>query len=106
MGTKVRIVAGEVTLEAELNDSRTAQAILEALPFEGEGNRWGDEVYFEIPPFGRPPLEMAPHLQSIQAVGKSLLITGAMKQAELHSLLALLSPRGLAIRLSILPEGT
>jgi hypothetical protein len=63
------------------------------------------EVYFEVPPFGRPPLEMAPHLQSIQAAGKSLLITGAMRRAELHSLLALLSPRGLAIRLSILPEG-
>jgi len=64
------------------------------------------EVYFEIPPFGRPPAEMAPYLQGIQAAGTSLLVTGAMREAELRGLLATLSPRGLAVRLSILAEGT
>jgi len=28
---------------------RTAEAILKALPFTSEVNRWGDEIYFEIP---------------------------------------------------------
>jgi hypothetical protein len=36
-------------MEAELNDSRTAQQIGEALPIEGRANTWGDEIYFEIP---------------------------------------------------------
>ncbi|MGC8874757.1 MAG: cyclophilin-like fold protein [Chloroflexia bacterium] len=46
---RILIFAGDVALEAELNESPTAQQILVALPFEGEGNRWGDEIYFEIP---------------------------------------------------------
>jgi hypothetical protein len=36
-------------MEAELNDSPTAQQIWEALPIEGTANTWGDEIYFEIP---------------------------------------------------------
>lgn len=50
---RVRIVAQDVTLEAELNDTPTARQILAALPFEGNANRWGDEIYFEIPVVAR-----------------------------------------------------
>ena len=46
---KIVIEAGSVTMEAELNDSPTAQRIWEALPIEGTANIWGDEIYFEIP---------------------------------------------------------
>ncbi len=46
---KITIIAGEVSLPAELNDSPTAQLIWEALPLEGRVNIWGDEIYFEIP---------------------------------------------------------
>jgi len=49
MGKKIRITAGEVQATAELNDTRTAQAIWEALPITGRVNLWGDEVYFSIP---------------------------------------------------------
>ena len=45
----IRITAGGVTAEAELNDSPTAQAIWEALPITARGNRWGEEIYFRIP---------------------------------------------------------
>ena len=45
----IRITVGRVCLMAELNASRTAEAILRALPIEGSGNRWGDEIYFGIP---------------------------------------------------------
>lgn len=31
-----------------LNDSRTAEAIWNALPLSGRANRWGDEIYFSI----------------------------------------------------------
>ena len=41
--------AGNVSLTAELNDSPTAQQIWQALPIEGKANRWGDEIYLEIP---------------------------------------------------------
>ncbi|HUW47040.1 MAG TPA: cyclophilin-like fold protein [Dehalococcoidia bacterium] len=49
MGKKIRIIAGKVEAEAELNDTKTAQAIWEALPIEGRINLWGDEIYFSIP---------------------------------------------------------
>ncbi|MFN2110328.1 MAG: cyclophilin-like fold protein [Anaerolineae bacterium] len=46
---KITIAAGEISLEAELNDSATAQQIWDALPMTGSANTWGDEIYFEIP---------------------------------------------------------
>ena len=46
---KIRISAGKVQAEATLNESPTATKIWEALPIEGRGNTWGDEIYFTIP---------------------------------------------------------
>jgi hypothetical protein len=46
---KITITAGKVSLAAELNDGPTAQQIWNALPIEGRANRWGDEIYFDIP---------------------------------------------------------
>jgi len=46
---KVRITAGEVSATAVLKDNATADAIYSALPIEGRGNTWGDEIYFGIP---------------------------------------------------------
>lgn len=49
MAQAIRISAGDVSLAAELNESDTAAAVLEALPIEAAGNRWGEEIYFSIP---------------------------------------------------------
>jgi len=49
MGNKIRITAGAIEATAELNNTRTAQAIWEALPVNGRVNLWGDEIYFSIP---------------------------------------------------------
>lgn len=49
MGKIVQITAGDTVVTAELNDTMTAQAIWDALPVQGEANRWGDEIYFSIP---------------------------------------------------------
>jgi len=49
MAKKIKIKAGQVEVTAELNETKTAQAIWEALPLKERGNRWGDEIYFSIP---------------------------------------------------------
>ncbi len=49
MAKKVRITAGNVSMEAELNESQTAQQIWDALPIRASGSTWGDEIYFSIP---------------------------------------------------------
>lgn len=46
---RIRITAEPVVMEAELNQSVTAQRIWNALPIEAPGNIWGDEIYFSIP---------------------------------------------------------
>lgn len=45
----IRIRAGTIEMEAELNDSPTARLVWQALPIEGRANRWGEEIYFSIP---------------------------------------------------------
>ena len=48
MPRAIRITAGAVTLDAELNDSKSAAAIAAALPIEAKAETWGDEIYFGI----------------------------------------------------------
>jgi hypothetical protein len=48
MERTIRITAGSVSATARLNDSKTAQAIWDALPIEAKGETWGDEIYFGI----------------------------------------------------------
>ena len=47
-GRAIRITAGQVSVEARLNDSTTAAAIWERLPLEARGETWGEEIYFDI----------------------------------------------------------
>jgi hypothetical protein len=49
MGKKIKITAGKIEAEAELNDTGIAKAIWETLPLQGHVNLWGDEIYFSIP---------------------------------------------------------
>jgi hypothetical protein len=49
MAEKVAITVGDVVLEAELSDTDTARAVLDALPLEVTFSTWGDEIYFVIP---------------------------------------------------------
>ena len=53
MPRRIRINAGTVALDAELNDSPTALAIHRALPLEAAAQTWGEEIYFRIPVEGK-----------------------------------------------------
>ena len=46
---KIMIHIGDLSMEAELNDSHTASKIAGVLPIEAPFNTWGDEIYFTIP---------------------------------------------------------
>ena len=48
MGQRVKMTVGDISVEAEFNDSQTAKAITQALPIETIGNRWDGEIYFSI----------------------------------------------------------
>jgi len=49
MDRQIRIKVGSVTVVAELYNTKTADAIWQALPFSSRVNTWGDEIYFSIP---------------------------------------------------------
>jgi hypothetical protein len=46
---RLRITAGKTSFEVALDDTPTAEALLEALPFESRAQTWGEELYFEVP---------------------------------------------------------
>lgn len=66
MEHRITIVAGSVTMDAELNDAPTAQRIWESLPITGRAMVWGDEIYFEIPVV----VEQAPDARADVEVGE------------------------------------
>jgi hypothetical protein len=46
---KLRLVFSGVELIADLRDTPTARAVLEAAPFESRAQTWGEEIYFATP---------------------------------------------------------
>jgi hypothetical protein len=49
MPNMINIKAGTVEVQAGLNNSRTAKALLKILPVRARVNTWGDEIYFDVP---------------------------------------------------------
>jgi hypothetical protein len=63
---KIRIDAGIVSGTATLLGNGTADAIWQALPVSANGNRWGDEIYLEIP----VRLSQAPDARDVLEAGE------------------------------------
>ena len=57
MARHLTIRGEEIRLKVELDEGPTAAEIWDRLPFEASANRWGDEVYFEIPVSMEPESE-------------------------------------------------
>lgn len=49
MSVEIIFRFGNLEVKANFNKSNTAQLISAALPIQSRINRWGDEIYFEIP---------------------------------------------------------
>ena len=49
MSRTVKIIVGDLSLEAEFFDTPSARAIVATLPLEASPSEWGDEFYFEVP---------------------------------------------------------
>ena len=49
MGQKISIKSGNIQVDAELNESKTAKAVADIMPIKARANTWGDEIYFSIP---------------------------------------------------------
>ena len=49
MPNMISIKAGTIQVRVELNNTRTARALLGILPVKATGNTWGDEIYFDVP---------------------------------------------------------
>ena len=45
---KINISVENLSIEAEMFETPTAQKMIEALPLEGSVNVWGEEIYFNI----------------------------------------------------------
>ena len=44
--SRIRITLGDLVVTATQNESNTARLLGQALPFDSQAQRWGDEVYF------------------------------------------------------------
>ena len=51
---KIKIIIGQLSMEAELTDTPTAKEVAEALPIKVTFNTWGEEIYFTIPVSAEP----------------------------------------------------
>ncbi|UCD09713.1 MAG: hypothetical protein JSU79_03455 [Dehalococcoidales bacterium] len=69
MARIITISIDNIKLEAEFNDTFTADAVWSTLPYEVQGSVWGDEVYFRIPEELEIELENATDVVEIGDLG-------------------------------------
>ena len=62
---KIKITIGTHIFNAQLHATPTANAIMEALPYQSTAITWGDEIYFDVP----AQASLEPDAQAEVAVG-------------------------------------
>ena len=66
---KVFLQINELRYEIELYDTETAKFVYDQLPFSGMSQRWGQEVFFDVPFPGVPLEEDARDVLEVGEVG-------------------------------------
>ena len=54
MNRIIAIETDKINVKAEINDTKTADIIWQALPIQSTVNTWGEEIYFSIPVDAEP----------------------------------------------------
>ena len=54
MNRIIAIETDKINVKAEINDTKTADIIWQALPVQSTVNTWGEEIYFSIPVDAEP----------------------------------------------------
>ena len=54
MNRIIAIETDKINVKAEINDTKTADIIWQALPIQSTVNTWGEEIYFSIPVNAEP----------------------------------------------------
>lgn len=49
MSRQIKIIAGDIEVDARLNDTEMATGIFGILPVTTTANLWGEEIYFPVP---------------------------------------------------------
>ena len=62
---KIEIQIEGLSIEAEVYDTATGEAILSALPLEARANVWGEEIYFDVP----VKVDLEPEAREVVEVG-------------------------------------
>ena len=97
----VRISVGTVSMLAELNESRTAGRIHDALPLVSRARIWGEEVYFSASlalPEEEPVAHVPPGTVAYWLPGKAICLFYGQKPASPVEVIGFLrgNPRELA----------
>ena len=66
MAERIRITSGEVDLTADLNESVSAEALVQVLPLELRMSRWGDEYYGDC----GVSVDQSPDAREVMEVGE------------------------------------
>lgn len=64
---KAFLQINDIRFEVELYETETAEAVYKQLPFSGMAQRWGQEIYFDVP---FPGIALEPDARDVMEIGE------------------------------------